>query len=91
VYNRERLQLVFRSAVEQQSGAPCPPLADAWPLVHPPTDWDAWGELLVSGQETLQPRMTAVPVRLPFPVASKQGSIYENQADLNQRYFDVAQ
>ena len=35
MYNRERLQLVFRSAVEQQSDAPCPPLADAWPLVEP--------------------------------------------------------
>jgi hypothetical protein len=64
--------------------------ADAWPLVHPPTDWNAWGDMLVSGAETLEPRMTAVPVRLPYPAAPKQGSIYENQRDLGTRFFKDA-
>ena len=64
--------------------------ADAWPLVHPPTDWNAWGGMLVSGAETLEPRMTAVPVRLPYPAAPKQGSIYENQRDLGTRFFKDA-
>ena len=64
--------------------------ADAWPLVHPPTDWNAWGDLLVSGTETLEPRMTAVPVRLPYPLAPKKGSIYENQRDLGTRFFKDA-
>ena len=64
--------------------------ADAWPLVHPPTDWKAWGELLVSGAETVEPRMAAVPVRLPYPAAPKQGSIYENQRDLGTRFFKDA-
>jgi len=64
--------------------------ADAWPLVSPPVDWQAWQSLLVSGRETLQPRMTAVPVRLPYPAAPNQGSIYENQLDLETRFFDTA-
>ena len=28
-----------------------------------------------------------LPVRLPFPPASHQGSIYENQLELKHRYF----
>lgn len=62
--------------------------ADAWPLVAPPTNWGAWTAALVAGEETLTPRMTALPVRLPYPAASHQGSIYETQRDLRNRYFD---
>ena len=62
--------------------------ADAWPLIHPPTAWEPWEALLVAGQDTLTPRMTAVPVRLPYPPAPNQGSIYENQTALERRYFD---
>jgi phytanoyl-CoA hydroxylase len=61
--------------------------ADAWPLIHPPTSWDEWNSLLVSGVDTLEPRMTAVPIRLPYPAAAAQGSIYENQRDLGSRFF----
>ena len=61
--------------------------ADAWPLISPVTDWAAWTQLLVAGSETLTPRMTAVPVRLPYPPAQRQGSIYENQSALRNRYF----
>ena len=61
--------------------------ADAWPLVAKPDDWDSWTGKLVAGQETLAPRMVALPVRLPFPPASHQGSIYENQLELKHRYF----
>jgi ectoine hydroxylase-related dioxygenase (phytanoyl-CoA dioxygenase family) len=61
--------------------------ADAWPLIQVPKDWDAWKGLLVAGEETLTPRMTGVPVRLPFPVAEHQGSIYENQRELEHRFF----
>ena len=64
--------------------------ADAWPLIHPPSSWDAWTAALVSGQETLEPRMTAVPMRLPYPAAPNQGSIYENQRDLGTRFFKDA-
>lgn len=61
--------------------------ADAWPLVKPPADWGRWSEALVAGTETLTPRTTAVPVRLPFPAAKDQGSIYENQNALRNRFF----
>jgi phytanoyl-CoA hydroxylase len=56
--------------------------ADAWPLVYPPTDWTAWNALLVSGVDTQQPRMEAVPVRLPYPAPQTGGSIYEIQNDV---------
>jgi len=61
--------------------------ADAWPLVHPPANWEQWTALMVAGEDTLTPRMTAVPVRLPYPAAPNQGSIYENQRDLTTRFF----
>lgn len=64
--------------------------ADAWPLIRSPHDWQAWEALLVCGQETLEPRMTAVPVRVPYPAAPHQGSIYENQRELATRYFEDA-
>jgi len=61
--------------------------ADAWPLIRRPETWESWTELLVSGEETLMPRLTPVPVRLPLPTAEYQGSIYENQRRLQARYF----
>jgi ectoine hydroxylase-related dioxygenase (phytanoyl-CoA dioxygenase family) len=61
--------------------------ADAWPLIQKPDTWDAWAGLLVAGDETVVPRMTPCPVRLPLPVAAHQGSIYENQRELRNRFF----
>jgi ectoine hydroxylase-related dioxygenase (phytanoyl-CoA dioxygenase family) len=61
--------------------------ADAWPLIQKPDAWDAWAGLLVAGDETVAPRMTPCPVRLPLPVAAHQGSIYENQRELRNRFF----
>lgn len=61
--------------------------ADAWPLITPPSNWDQWRAALVAGEETLTPRTAVVPVRLPYPAALKQGSIYENQSALRNRYF----
>jgi hypothetical protein len=43
---------------------------------------------MVAGENTLEPRCTNVPVRLPLPPATNQGSIYENQRTLQNRYFD---
>ena len=65
--------------------------ADAWPLIHQPSSWDKWTGALVSGQETLEPRMTAVPVRLPYPSSPDQGSIYEKQRNLVTRFFKDAE
>ena len=61
--------------------------ADAWPLVAPPKSIEAFDALMVAGSPTLEPRLTAVPVRLPLPPADKQGSIYENQKGLANRFF----
>ena len=61
--------------------------ADAWPLLRWPGALESWTELLVSGEETLTPRLAAVPVRLPLPPAEHQGSIYENQRHLRTRFF----
>ncbi|MBI1779597.1 MAG: phytanoyl-CoA dioxygenase family protein [Proteobacteria bacterium] len=61
--------------------------ADAWPLIHPPSNFDIYRSLLVAGEETLEPRMERCPIRLPYPPAPNQGSIYENQRELEHRYF----
>ena len=63
--------------------------ADAWPLITPPKDLAAYDALMVAGSPTLTPRVTAVPVRVPLPPADMQGSIYENQKALANRYFAV--
>ena len=64
---------------------------DAWPIVHAPTSWNAWSSLLVAGQETLEPRMTNVPVRLPYPGSGRAETIYEKQLELDNRYFQSAE
>ena len=46
---------------------------------------------MVAGEDTLEPRCAAVPVRLPLPPASNQGSIYENQRGLANRFFAAAE
>ncbi len=62
---------------------------DAFPLVTPVKDFDAYNELIVAGKPTLHPRLTPVPVRMPLPPAPHAGSIYENQRGLSQRYFET--
>ena len=52
--------------------------ADAWPLLNAPSLED-FDRRLVAGRGTIEPRVAAVPVRLPLPPARNQGSIYENQ------------
>jgi ectoine hydroxylase-related dioxygenase (phytanoyl-CoA dioxygenase family) len=65
--------------------------ADAWPLTETVTDLDEYNSWLVAGEPTIEPRVTPVPVRLPLPPAPSQGSIYENQRTLTNRYFEVAE
>ncbi|MFT5445465.1 MAG: phytanoyl-CoA hydroxylase [Gammaproteobacteria bacterium] len=60
--------------------------ADAWPIGEM-LEWETYIGNLVSGEPTLTPRISAVPVRLPLPPAPAQGSIYENQRALGNRYF----
>lgn len=68
--------------------------ADAWPLVPAlmPKSMAEWNALLLCGAtDPVAPRLEPVPVRLPLPPAKHQGSIYENQRSLKQRYFGSAE
>jgi phytanoyl-CoA hydroxylase len=64
--------------------------ADAWPLLGYPPGIEAFDDLMVAGAPTLAPRLAPVPVRLPLPPATLQGSIYENQKGLRRRYFETS-
>jgi len=64
--------------------------ADAWPLMAFQQDFDDFRSKLLCGEDTLQPRLEAVPVRLPLPPAEHQGSIYENQRASQRRFFQTA-
>ena len=60
--------------------------ADAWPLLGV-ADYEQFTAGLVSGGEVACPRMESVPVRVPYPIAMFQGSIYENQRAGGAQYF----
>jgi len=60
--------------------------ADAFPLMGI-KDWAHFNRNLVSGKPINQPRIVPAPVRMPLPPATHQGSIYENQTTLANRYF----
>ena len=62
---------------------------DAFPLMGI-KDWDQYNRNLVSGTPTNQPRIVPAPVRMPLPPAPHQGSIYENQISLRNKYFERA-
>jgi ectoine hydroxylase-related dioxygenase (phytanoyl-CoA dioxygenase family) len=61
---------------------------DAFPLMGIPS-WERFNASIVTGEPTMHPRLTPVPVRIPLPAAPHEGSIYENQRSLGNRYFDV--
>jgi len=85
------VRLVHGSA-ENRSQRPRPLMlyecaaADAWPLVNW-TNLDEFNSRMICGNPTLEPRLEKVPVRMPYPPAIKQGSIYENQTVIRNRYF----
>ena len=64
--------------------------ADAWPMagVEPLSDFEEFNERMVRGSPTIEPRIEVVPIRMPFPKAPYQGSIYENQRTLSHNYFE---
>jgi phytanoyl-CoA hydroxylase len=64
--------------------------ADAWPL-RGIADFAQWEALMICGQSSIEPRLTAVPVRMPLPPSEFTGSIYENQRGLNRRAFRVVE
>ena len=59
---------------------------DAFPLMGI-KDWAKYNCNLVSGAVTNIPRIVPAPVRMPLPPAPFQGSIYENQTTLENKYF----
>ncbi|MEK9673088.1 MAG: phytanoyl-CoA dioxygenase family protein [Rhodospirillaceae bacterium] len=65
--------------------------ADAWDIrgfVKAP-DWDAYAATFIQGEPTLEPRVVAAPIRLPYPPPLKGGSIYESQTLARKKYFGV--
>lgn len=63
--------------------------ADAWPMMAAGQPWKEYRNGLLAGEDTIEPRMAVVPVRLPLPPAPNQGSIYENQKSSKSRYFQT--
>jgi phytanoyl-CoA hydroxylase len=63
--------------------------ADAWPLLGFPAGIETFKSLMVCGHHR-EPRLADVPVRLPLPPATLQGSLYENQKGMKSRYFALA-
>jgi phytanoyl-CoA hydroxylase len=61
--------------------------ADAFPLLGV-GDWTDFNQRLLVGEPTVVPRTVDCPIRMPYPPAKNQGSIYENQTALASRYFD---
>jgi phytanoyl-CoA hydroxylase len=59
--------------------------ADAWPLTD--TDWTTYASEIVSGVPTSEPRLEAVPVRLPFPAPDSHETIYEFQESAPERRY----
>jgi phytanoyl-CoA hydroxylase len=64
--------------------------ADAWPILGV-QDFGQFRKHLLCGEDTLEPRLEKVPVRLPLPPARHQGSIYENQKTSGRRFFQTAE
>lgn len=63
--------------------------ADAWPMLRF-TTLEEFNSRMLAGNPTVTPRMAPVPVRMPFPPAPHQGSIYENQTTAARTYFKRA-
>jgi ectoine hydroxylase-related dioxygenase (phytanoyl-CoA dioxygenase family) len=64
--------------------------ADAWPIMGlGKMSLDDYNARICHGNQVLQPRQTEVPPYLPLPAAPLQGSIYENQKALKNRFFDT--
>ena len=74
---RDRMLLLYQVAA-----------ADAWDLRRFNEDWQNHEGRMLAGESTLVPRVVPVPIRLPYPPARHEGSIYENQRAMKARYFD---
>ena len=61
---------------------------DAWPLTGEHS-LEAFRETIVRGDLVVQPRMEALPVRLPLPVATNYDGLYTSQENAGNRFFEV--
>lgn len=61
---------------------------DAWPLMGVQS-LDALRSTIVRGDIVLEPRMCAVPVRIPLPVAPDYDGLYTSQGHTKNRYFET--
>ena len=61
---------------------------DAWPLTGEHS-LDSFGKTILRGDLVVQPRMEAVPVRLPLPLAPNYDGLYTSQENAENRYFEV--
>ena len=67
--------------------------ADAFPIAGGRGKWEGLEEFdsrILCGESTLEPRVTNCPVRIAYPEAPNQGSIYEVQKSMGKRSFEVA-
>lgn len=68
--------------------------ADAVPIAGTPgsaTTWEELNERIICGSQPNEPRLAAVPVRLPYPQPPTTGSIYEVQKAMGKRSFGLAE
>lgn len=61
---------------------------DAWPLCGI-ADWESFNADIVRGEPTKRPRVTNVPVIMPYPEGDLTGSIYEVQRMMEARLYEV--
>ncbi|NIO41115.1 MAG: phytanoyl-CoA dioxygenase family protein [Burkholderiales bacterium] len=62
--------------------------ADAWPLLRFST-LEEYDSRMICGESTIEPRIERIPIRMPLPSPLAEGSIYENQTVLRNRYFEA--
>ena len=60
---------------------------DAWPLLKTYSSLEEFDSWLLTGKPNIAPRLADVPVIMPLPPAVSQGSIYENQSSLKNKFF----
>ncbi len=62
---------------------------DAWDMLGMrEANWQEYLESMLAGAPSLEPRQVPAPIRLPLPTAEREGSIYENQSVLKNRFFE---